>query len=201
MRSAVPLLIVLLWLPAIHGSGPGAESTPAPPPLPRDTFCDIMIMCDIYVYDGPAGQSAPVSGALIEPVSSQCPYDSWTTGADGWAYLQYPNYSFDMDIVISHPDYYETETTVNSMDCPISVGLSPMASQTPCINDGDVNLDSQLTAEDAQFAFMITLGSMAPTREQWCAADCSGDGEVTAGDAQAIFIAALQQGACADPIL
>lgn len=200
IRCATLLFIILLFLPSVLGSGPAAESTPAPPPLPQSTFCDIMVMCGIYVYDGPAGYSVPIDDALIEPVSSLCPYASWTTGPDGWANLVYANYSFDMDIVIYRSDYYETEITINSMDCPVYVGLSPVASQTPCINDGDVNIDAQLTAEDAQFAFMITLGTMAPSGEQWCAADCSGDGEVTSGDAQAIFIAALQQGECADPL-
>jgi len=75
------------------------------------------------------------------------------------------------------------------------------ATPTPgCNNDGDVNLDNEVTAGDAQLAFMIALGSMTPTYEEECAADCNGDTTVTAGDAQQIFMAALGSGNCNDPV-
>jgi len=69
-----------------------------------------------------------------------------------------------------------------------------------CINDGDVNLNNSLSAEDAQLAFSITLGTMTPTYEQECAADCNSSGSVTAADAQNIFFATLGTGTCSDPI-
>jgi len=47
---------------------------------------------------------------------------------------------------------------------------------------------------------MIALGAYSPTPEEACAADCTGDGDVTAGDAQAVFIAAIQGGVCMDPV-
>lgn len=203
MHFGILLIVFLMCLEAVQGSGPGPESTPAPPPLPRSTFCDIIVECDIYVYDGPAGQTVPVQGALIEPASSQCPYDSWSTGADGWADLFYPNYSFDMDIIISHANYYETEYTINSMDCPVYIGLSPVGTATPtppCINNGDANLNGELTAEDAQFSFLIALGSMSPDWDQWCAADCNGSGAVTSGDAQQIFLTIFNLDQCVDPL-
>jgi len=87
-------------------------------------------------------------------------------------------------------------------------GLQPFAlavtgdfsMENPCINDGDVNLDGELTSGDAQLAFFIALGSYTPTYEEECAADCTGDGSVTAGDAQAIFQTVLGINSCADPI-
>ncbi|HPQ42467.1 MAG TPA: dockerin type I domain-containing protein, partial [bacterium] len=59
--------------------------------------------------------------------------------------------------------------------------------ENECIHDGDVTLDGGITAADAQAAFYIVLGSMTPTPEQACAADCNGDDSVTAADAQLIF--------------
>ena len=70
----------------------------------------------------------------------------------------------------------------------------------PCIHHGDVNLDNQITAVDAQMAFQIALMMMTPTFEQACAADCNGDDENTAGDAQGVFMAALGMGSCVDPL-
>ncbi|MBN1880293.1 redoxin domain-containing protein [bacterium] len=72
--------------------------------------------------------------------------------------------------------------------------------ENPCVNNGDANLDDDLTAGDAQTAFYIVLGLVTPTTEQECAADCNGDQEVTAGDAQNIFLAVLGTGACVDPL-
>ncbi|MBN1296369.1 hypothetical protein JXA80_06285 [bacterium] len=74
------------------------------------------------------------------------------------------------------------------------------ATEPPCVNNGDVTLDGELTSNDAQLAFMIALGSYTPTFEEECAADCSGDHHVTAGDAQAIFMAVLGSGLCMDPL-
>lgn len=78
--------------------------------------------------------------------------------------------------------------------------MPPTATPAECINDGDVTLDGELTAGDAQMGFQIALMMITPTYEEECAADCNGDAEVTAGDAQAIFIAALGSGSCADPM-
>ncbi len=67
-----------------------------------------------------------------------------------------------------------------------------------CLHTGDVTLDGEVTAGDAQLAFSIALGSTSPSDTEFCAADCNGDGEVTAGDAQTIFALALGAGQCAD---
>jgi len=87
----------------------------------------------------------------------------------------------------------------------VFLNTGPQAEPTPtptpdCNNDGDVNQNSEITAEDAQLAFMIALGSYSPGWMEWCAADCNGDWEVTAGDAQAVFLAALGSGSCVDPM-
>ena len=70
----------------------------------------------------------------------------------------------------------------------------------PCEHTGDVNMDGEITADDAQLAFLIALGSISPTYDEFCAADCNGDGSVTAGDAQSIFGAVLGYDSCQDPI-
>nr|HPQ40131.1 choice-of-anchor J domain-containing protein [bacterium] len=79
---------------------------------------------------------------------------------------------------------------------------TPAPTWTPndCVHDGDPNMDGEITAGDAQMAFMIALGSITPTYEEGCAADCNGDDEVTAGDAQQIFLTALGSGSCVDPL-
>ncbi|MCD4653680.1 dockerin type I repeat-containing protein, partial [bacterium] len=189
---------IVLALPAA-GSGVVPVGTPEPPPTPRDTFCDIMISCDIYTYDANAGESVPVIGALIEPVSI-CDYDSWTTGSDGWACVIYAHYVFDLDLNISADGYQSMEYIANYGNCPASIGLVPAGTLPPCNHDGDVNLDGEVTAGDAQLAFQISLGIYSPTYEQECAADCNADSEVTAADAQLIFIAALEMGSCVDPL-
>jgi len=78
--------------------------------------------------------------------------------------------------------------------------LTPTPTEEPCINNGDVTLDGELTAGDAQLAFLIALGSYSPTFEEACAADCNGDEEVTAGDAQQIFLTVLGSQSCVDPL-
>jgi len=77
---------------------------------------------------------------------------------------------------------------------------APLDFEEPCINDGDVTLDGEITAGDAQLAFLIALGSYTPSYEEECAADCNGDEEITAGDAQLIFLTALGSGSCMDPL-
>ncbi len=71
---------------------------------------------------------------------------------------------------------------------------------TVCLNHGDVNADLTLTSEDAQMAFLIVLGLLTPTPEEACAANCNGEGVVTAADAQSIFGAVLGLDACVDEI-
>ncbi|MBN1879684.1 right-handed parallel beta-helix repeat-containing protein [bacterium] len=92
------------------------------------------------------------------------------------------------------------DSGMSDMGYHYSVVPVPTATPTvlPCIHDGDVNDDGQITASDAQTAFLIAMGLVSPTGEQVCAADCNADGNVTAGDAQAIFIAALGLGECVD---
>ncbi len=69
-----------------------------------------------------------------------------------------------------------------------------------CIHHGDVNFSSIHTAADAQMAFSITMGTLVPTYLERCAADCDGDGGVTAGDAQSIFYIVMGYGSCVDEI-
>lgn len=49
--------------------------------------------------------------------------------------------------------------------------------------------------------FLIVLGSVSPTYEEACAADCSGDGSITAGDAQQIFLTVLGSSECVDDLM
>ncbi|HPQ39452.1 MAG TPA: M14 family zinc carboxypeptidase [bacterium] len=86
--------------------------------------------------------------------------------------------------------------------------LPPTSTPTPtptptseCIPHGDVNNDQEITAGDAQLAFLIALGAHSPTPFEFCAADCNGDEEVTAGDAQGVFLTALGSPTCVDPLL
>ncbi len=69
-----------------------------------------------------------------------------------------------------------------------------------CTNNGDANLDGEVTSGDAQMTFQIALGAYSPTPDEECGADCNGDGIVTSGDAQGVFITALGAGSCADPM-
>ncbi len=81
------------------------------------------------------------------------------------------------------------------------VSLRAESLLTPtCVHHGDVSLDGNISAGDAQMAFSIVLGTYTPTYEEECAADCTADGMVTAGDAQSIFYAVLGIGECADPL-
>ncbi|MBN1879866.1 hypothetical protein JW823_07120 [bacterium] len=95
------------------------------------------------------------------------------------------------DVLVS----YTTECTSVATPTP-----APTATPDECIHDGDVSGDGSITAGDAQMAFLIALGSMIPTEEEECAADCNGDGSCTAGDAQMIFLSALGSASCVDAI-
>lgn len=85
-------------------------------------------------------------------------------------------------------------------DLCIELAVTP--TPTPvCLHHGDVNGDGVLTSSDAQTAFSIAIGTVAPTYEEACAADCDGGGTVTAGDAQTIFMSVLGMGeGCVDPL-
>lgn len=120
---------------------------------------------------------------------------------DDVTYSRYPD-GFDTDNnVVDFVPGLITAGTVNE-EAPIEPTPTPTATPTGgiCNNDGDVNLDGQLTAGDAQVCFYIVLGQVSPTYDEECAADCNGDGTVTAGDAQNIFLAVLGTGACVDPM-
>jgi len=93
-----------------------------------------------------------------------------------------------------------TRTDALEDDGQVDMGYHYAVTTPSCIHHGDVNLNGEITAEDAQKAFMIALGAYTPTVEEACAADCNSDGSVTAGDAQGIFAAALGMGECADPL-
>ncbi len=68
------------------------------------------------------------------------------------------------------------------------------------LHDGDVDQNAAWTAGDASLAFSFALGlPAAPENDAfWCAADCNGDGRVTAGDAQRIFATAFGLDRCVD---
>ncbi|MCD4653678.1 hypothetical protein K8T06_07050 [bacterium] len=97
--------------------------------------------------------------------------------------------------VVNHAGWYIDDVRVFSPDPSTPTPTSP-----PCIHHGDVNLDDDITAADAQMAFQIALGIVIPTYEEACAADCNGDEIVTAGDAQQIFLVVLGSGMCVDPL-
>ncbi len=74
--------------------------------------------------------------------------------------------------------------------------FTPAAGRDGCVHHGDVNADSQISADDALRAFRIAIGLDTPTPEQACAADCTNDGLVSAGDALEIFRFALGASHC-----
>jgi len=83
---------------------------------------------------------------------------------------------------------------------PTDTPTQAPTSTPECLNTGDVDASTNIIAQDAQFAFLITLGMYSPTYVERCAADCDASGTVTAGDAQAIFNIVLFGGSCADPL-
>jgi len=91
------------------------------------------------------------------------------------------------------------DSTVLQVEC-IAIPDPSTPTPVPCLHHGDVDFSGGHTAQDAQWAFFILMGTLIPTYEQECAADCNGDGMVTAGDAQTIFGLVFGVGACADPL-
>lgn len=182
---------------------PDPPGTPPPPPMtpaPLDTYCDIMVYCEITTYDGVEGPSVPVAGAHIAHNGS-CGSNSWTTDGNGFCTVIHAHSNFNLDLTITADGYETMDFTADGSSCPAFLGLIPIQTPTPpCINDGDVNLQGSITAEDAQWAFSIALGMLSPSFEQECAADCNGDDTVTAGDAQLIFATALGSDSCVDPM-
>ncbi len=81
-----------------------------------------------------------------------------------------------------------------------ALGIPTPTPTPPCAHTGDVTMDSIHTAEDAQIAFNIVMSLYTPIWDEWCAADCNGDSDVTAADAQSIFGAVLALDFCVDPI-
>jgi len=92
------------------------------------------------------------------------------------------------------------EGHAGTQEHPLTDAIHAALTAGACVHHGDTTLDGVITSADAQRAFMIVLGSYAPTPEEACAADCNGDDNVTAGDAQGIFEVVLGYGACADPL-
>ncbi len=80
---------------------------------------------------------------------------------------------------------------------------TPTPTQTPtpdCINNGDINDDGMVSSLDSQLAFMIAIGTYAPTYKESCSADCDGNGEISVADAQQIMLVALGATTCSDPL-
>lgn len=91
--------------------------------------------------------------------------------------------------------------TATLVPTQISPTTTPNVTPTPsCRHNGDVDFDHILTTTDAQLAFSIMLGIYHPTYEEHCAADCDGNSDITAGDAQGIFMASLGTGSCLHPL-
>ena len=99
-----------------------------------------------------------------------------------------------------------TDTPVPPTDTPVPPTDTPVPTETPtatpsCYNDGDVDNNGQLTAQDAQKAFQIYLQTIAFDDEMYCSGDCNGSGIVTPGDALCIFEHYLSGACdCMDPV-
>ncbi len=78
--------------------------------------------------------------------------------------------------------------------------LNLLLHRPPCYHDGDVDADEAVSVGDARHAFLLALGWPVPTAAAACAADCDGNGVITANDAKGIFAAALGLGGCLDPL-
>lgn len=92
-----------------------------------------------------------------------------------------------------------TATATGTSTATLQPSETPPVTATPvCLNDGDVNGDSVLTAGDALLAFQLALGVFIPTFEEACSADCNDDDVITAGDSQTIFFATLGLASCVD---
>lgn len=102
---------------------------------------------------------------------------------------------------LSHPaGPTATPTPSTPTPTPPPPTSTPTPTTGPCDHTGDVNMNGEITAADAQLAFYIALGIMTPSFDEACAADCNGSGDATAADAQQIFMAALGSGNCVDPL-
>lgn len=155
--------------------------------------CTFVFECDILVYDDVLGPAVPVSGAVVEPYYYMCPFESWLTGTDGRLDIRYLWYTNWMYIRIYHDDYEQGCFEVYPAGHVIEIGLRP--DHYPH-HDGDVNLDGRVTAADAQITFLYIQGYVQLNYEQRAAADCNGDIDVTAQDAQLIFFVSLGQNRC-----
>jgi len=90
------------------------------------------------------------------------------------------------------PTVPPTETPLPS----VTPTAEPTATVALCAHSGDISGDGQVTPHDAQQVFILYLSCVIqnPTREEYCAADFCGDGDiepcdgsVTPGDAQGIM--------------
>ncbi len=115
------------------------------------------------------------------------------------------------DTPTSTPTGIPTNTPTNTPTATPTIipTNTPTATRTPtvtptptpdCVNDGDVNDDGVLTAEDALMAFEFVLEREIPTYVEFCAADCNGDEELTAGDPQGIFLEIMGLGYCVESV-
>lgn len=128
------------------------------------------------------------------------PFRSSSTTAVNRVYAH--NYD---DSIAWFDEYYFSESTAPTPTPALTPTPTPAVSPTitfePCNHDGDVTLDGEITAGDAQLSFQIVLGMYTPIWEEACAADCNGDDEITAGDSQQIFETALMLSSCVDPMI
>jgi len=146
---------------------------------------------DPLFVSGPTGDFYLSHTTAGQPSDSPC-IDAGSGPSSGICFSSYSG-----DVCMSDL----TSTTDQSPDIGIvNMGYHYHTDTPSCVNHGDVNFDGELTAGDAQLAFLIVLELFSPTFEERCAADCNGDDEVTAGDAQSIFGAVLNLDECVDPV-
>ncbi len=95
------------------------------------------------------------------------------------------------------PSPTETPSPLPTSEPTNTPSMTPTA--PPCLHHGNVIPDLLISSGDAQLAFYIAVDAYTPTYQEFCAADCDGDGDVTAGDAQTIFYYGLGAGpGCVD---
>lgn len=131
-----------------------------------------------------------------DTVSEDVNYLNWATSP---VYTPVPNPTVTPTAT---PTQHPTLTPTPVLTSTPTTSPEPTDTPTPpCVHHGDLNFSGNLTAEDAQIIFNIVLGTIVPTYEEACAADCDNNGSITAGDSQVVFFAVLGLGdGCEDEI-
>ncbi len=137
-----------------------------------------------------------VNASMTDSISFAFDFNAADYGLSGHLVRQRITETSD-DPVQKIPSVFTENVTLAPLD---AVGY--VVSTLPaCARNGDVTLDGNITAADAQIAFEIALGTYTPDEQEACAADCTGDTVVTARDAQHIFQSALGMASCSESVL